>query len=410
VDNNNSKTIILLWLLNPVLATIFLFKNFKQNTVIWPYLLVSVFFGLSFVISTTGGDSVRYAADLKEYHQMNISLAQVLDNAYAEGDSKLDIYQPLVTWGVSFFTDNTKVLFALFALVFGFFWFKSLIIIRAHIDIPLKGLASLAFVYIALTNPIWQINGMRMWTAVGAFFYGIILVHLQNQKKGWIFLVLPILIHFSLVISLVLYVIYRIFPKINMNILFGVFIFTFFLGELNLDFMRDSFKLLPSLIQSKEGYLGEEYVEILNEKAEDHAIHFILAGILSKYSVLIMAVLIYFNLAFKKVKPQKELSVFFSIALIFMSFSNLASSVPSGGRFMTLSNMILITTFLFFLNQKIKMNRNVKIILSFILLYVIVFKIRTGLDFVGLFFFIGNPIVIWFVEDGPIMEFIKSIL
>jgi hypothetical protein len=27
-----------------------------------------------------------------------------------------------------------------------------------------------------------------------------------------------------------------------------------------------------------------------------------------------------------------------------------------------------------------------------------------------LFFFIGNPIVIWFVEDGPIMEFIKSIL
>ncbi|MGA9213158.1 EpsG family protein, partial [Kaistella sp.] len=252
----NNKTFIALWLFNPFLSGIYLFRNLKQNTSILPYLLLSFFFGLSFVVSTTGGDSVRYTAELVTYHQQNISLSQVLNQFYEDGNSTLDVYQPLVTWAVSIFTANTKVLFAIFALVFGYFWFKSLLIIRSNIDIPLKGLAGLAFLLLALINPIWNINGVRMWTAVGIFFYGIILLYLQNSKRGWFFLILPMFIHFSLIISLILYLLYRVIPSKNKTALLVLFIFTFFLGELNLDVVREYFELLPGIIQTKQGYLG----------------------------------------------------------------------------------------------------------------------------------------------------------
>ncbi|WP_318643079.1 EpsG family protein [Flavobacterium ardleyense] len=404
----DKKTFLALWLFNPFISAIYVFRNFKENVHIAPYLLLSFFFGLSFVVSTTGGDSERYAAELVRYHQDSVSLVQVLDEAYGEGGSKLDIYQPFLTWFVSIFTENTKILFSIFAVVFGYFWFKTLIIIRSHINIPLKGIALLTFILLALTNPIWQINGVRMWTAVAVFFYGIVLIHLKKEKKGWFFLVLPVFIHFSLIASLGLYIAYTLLPSKNTTILLIIFIASFFLGQLDLNFVRETFALLPGMIQSKEAYLGEEYVEVLSEKKADHALHFLLAGILQKYIFFSMVIIIYYYGVFKRNLLDKNLKIFFPMALFFLSFSNIASSVPSGGRFAVLSNLILMTIFLLFLNYNVKLTRSINFLLRITMVFVIVFLIRTGMESVGPFFFIGNPILNWLIVDSPIIEFIKS--
>jgi hypothetical protein len=409
VGKLDKKTFLALWLFNPFISAIYTFRDFKYNTNIGPYLLISLFFGVSFVVSTSGGDSERYAEELVRYHQQNISLNDVLDSSYDEGGSKLDVYQPLVTWVVSTFTANIKVLFSVFAIVFGYFWFKSLIIIRSFIAKPLNGLLLLAFLLLVLTNPIWKINGVRMWTAVGVFFYGIVLLHFKNDKKGWIFLVLPMLIHFSLIISLVLYIAYRILPLKNTTILFGLFIFSFFLGELNLDILRSYFELLPSILQSKQGYVGEEYVEKVGMFSEQHNLNYLIANLLNKYVILVMVIIVYYNMVFNKKISEKYLNAFFPVALFFLTFSNFAASVPSGGRFATVSNLMLVTAFLLFLNQDTKMNIIIKGILNGSLFYIIIFEIRIGLETTGVFFFIGNPIVNWFIIDSPLINFFKSI-
>lgn len=408
----DKRTFLALWIFNPFVSAIYVFKNFKHNTSIYPFLFLSFFFGLSFVVSTTGADSERYKMQLFEYHRQNISLFQVIDDFYSEEGTKLDIYQPIVTWFISLFTDNSKVLFAIFGLVFGYFWFKCLLLVRSHIQVSLKGLVLLTFLFLALTNPIWNINGVRMWTAVGVFFYGLLVLHLQKDKKGWIYLVLPMFIHFSLAIALVVYLLYVIVPFKNKTVLFfTAFLFTFFLGELDLDIIRGYFEEAPELLEKKSGYLNEDYVEKVSEAKEQIAFHVILARNLAKYSLFLITILMYYYYSMYKSKLNNHyFIIIFTLGLFFASFSNLASSIPSGGRFVVLSNLILLTSFLLLLNQRIKINPIIKILLSCSLLFVIIFKIREGLDFIGPFFFIGNPIVNWFVEDLPLIDSIKSFL
>jgi hypothetical protein len=399
-----------LWFINPFFSVIYLFKKSKLNNSIRPYLLLSVFFGLSFVVSTSGADSARYAEELVRFHQNNMSFAEVQDSLYSEESNKLDIYQPLVTWLVSLFTDEVKLLFAVFALVFGYFWFKSLLLIRSYLSIPLTGLVLAVFIFLALVNPIWNINGVRMWTAVMIFFYGILLLNLQNNKKGWYFLVLPMFVHFSLIIGLVLYLLYRVLPVKNKNLLFGLFIATFLIGEVSLELVRSYFEQLPQLVQSKESYLNQDYADGLQESKQQLSLHVVLAGKLAKYNLLVIAGLMYFFQNRKKINLNKNFDLFFKMGLFFASFTNIAASVPSGGRFGVLSNLILYTAFLFFLNEKIRIPILIKSVLTLSLLLVIVFKIREGLDYIGIFLFIGNPILNWFVVDTPIIDFIKSII
>lgn len=408
----DKKTFLALWIFNPFISAIYVFKNFKQKTSIYPFLFLSFFFGLSFVISTTGADSERYALQLSEYHRLGLSFFQIIDDLYSTEGTKFDIYQPLVTWLVSLFTDNAKVLFTLFAMVFGFFWFKSLLLIRSHLHIPLKGLSLLIFLLLALTNPIWHINGVRMWTAVAVFFYGLLLLHLNKDKRGWIYLVLPLFVHFSLIIALAVYAVYVIMPYKNKTVLFfAAFLFTYFLGELDLDILRGYMEEAPELVQQKDGYLNEDYVEKVNAAQEQYAPHVILARTLSKYSILVITILMYYYYTiYKRKMTCPYFEVIFTLALFMASFSNLASNIPSGGRFGVLSNMVILTAFLLFLNQRIKMHKAINLLLSGALIFVVIFKIREGLDYVGPFFFIGNPLTNWFIVDEPFINAIKSFL
>jgi len=405
----NKRLFVITWLFTPLASSIYLFKNFKDNTHIRPYLFLSFFFGLSFVVSTTGADSMRYAETLAQYHQQNYSLADVFNSLYVDGGN-VDIYQPLLTWVVSVFTDNAHALFALFATIFGYFWFKSLILIRSHIQIPLVGLALLTFVLVALINPIWLINGVRMWTAMGVFIYGVLLLALNQDKKGWIYLFLAVLIHFSFILVLLMYVIYRFIPfKESALLFFSAYVLTAVVGELDLDIIRDSFESLPDFLQSKESYVNEAYVEKVEESQESYAAHVIIARNLGKYSIIFMSILMFYYSRFKN-KLESDFIVFFTLALFFGSFSNMASHIPSGGRFVALSNFLLATSFLFFLNHQIKVHRLIKIGMSLAILGYLIFRIREGLDYVGVFLFIGNPIVNWFIDDIPLIETIKSML
>ena len=70
-----------------------------------PYLLISFFFGFSFVIDPNSGvDSTRYAQELKQLYDSKVSFDAYFSQIYSEESSKLDIYQPLLTWLVSQFT------------------------------------------------------------------------------------------------------------------------------------------------------------------------------------------------------------------------------------------------------------------------------------------------------------------
>jgi hypothetical protein len=406
VDN---KSFFILWLLNPFISLIYLLRKSGLNSNIFPYLLISFFFGLSFVVSTSGGDSIRYANELKRFHDSNASIIEVINDFYKEESSRLDVYQPIITWLVSIFTADSKLLFALFALVFGYFWFSGLILIRSKINVKINGLILLSFIFLVLTNPIWNINGVRMWTAVSVFFYGILNIHLKKNHNGWIFVFFSVFIHFSLILSLIVYLLYRILPSKNLTLLYSLYLISFFIGELNLEIIRNYLELLPTLLQTKKAYISEEYVDSLESVSNTYSFQFILANSLVKYLILFICTILYANFLSKKLRFGSNTILFFSLGLFLLIFSNLASSVPSGSRFAVISNLVIITSFLFSFNEYIKINYVIKLILILILFYENLFFIRLGIENIGLFFFIGNPIVNMFINDIPLIEVIKLI-
>ena len=409
----NRKHFLLLWLLNPFLSGLFLLRNFGSSTQIIPYLLLSFFFGFSFVLDPNSlADSARYSQQFKTLYADSPSFTDYMANLYDEEGSKLDLYQPIVTWLLSQFTGNSQWLFGTFALVFGFFWFKSLLLIRAIMPVHLGGLLLLSLLVLALINPIWNINGVRMWTAVQAFFYGLLLVNLKQDKKGYWFLVLSMFIHFSLSIALVVYVLFRILPSKNLTILYGIYLITFFLAEVDLGVLRGYFEQLPSFLQSRKSYLGDEYAAGLIVSKQALAVHIVLYNILLKYIAVSLISWLFITHFYKQKGLNSEFSNWFAIVLFFSSFTNLASQIPSGGRFAVLSNLIVVVSFIWFLSQeqRTKVSPVIQNFIKVCFLYMIVVQVRIGLDYTGIFFFAGNPIINLMIQDQiPFITFIKAL-
>jgi hypothetical protein len=408
------KQFLLLWLLNPFISAIYLFRNMKWVPEIAPYLMLSFFFGFSFVLApNSGADSTRYAYELELLNESQATFDTYFSQLYSEEGTKLDIYQPLLTWCVSKFTGNYQWLFGIYAMVFGYFWFKAIQLARSILPEKLNLFFVLLLIFFALINPIWPINGVRMWTAVGIFFYGLLQLHYLNSKKGYIFLVLTIFVHFSLTIALALYVLFRFFPAKNFRFLFVLYVLTFFIGELDLGAIRRYFELLPGFVQSRKSYLNEEFAEGLVESTEQLASHIRLYQNLLKYIIVFMVSWMYIMIfKIKGTAAVNRFNYFFSLALVFSIFSNLASQIPSGGRFVVLSNLLVIFCFIWFLSKEVKgyIPSSLKSFCLLVLAFIIIVQIRIGTDYFGAFLIIGNPIANLFIQDTtPFIDFVKAL-
>jgi hypothetical protein len=410
----NKKSFLLLWLINPFVSAVLLLKRMGSVPQILPYLLLSFFFGISFVIAPgSAADSGRYSSQLQYLHNNPVGFTDYIGDFYSEDSLNLDLYQPLLTWGVSQFTGNYQWLFGIFALIFGYFWFKSLLMIRQLMPQSAGLFLLLCFLLLALINPIWNINGVRMWTAVQVFFYGLLLLNVKNHKTGYILLFSSIFIHFSLSIALVIYFVFTFFPVKNFAVMYAIYLITFFVGELDLGLIREYFEQLPGFLQSRQGYLNEEYAAGRKEEAEQMASHILLYRKLLQYLIVLFASWIFFNFFFKKKRIFNQFAQLFALALFFSAFSNLASQVPSGGRFMVLSNLLVLTSFIWYLSQNIqnKLPFLLRQLALLSMLFIITVQIRMGFDYIGIFFFVGNPVFNLLVNDTvPVITFIKSLL
>lgn len=413
ISSFNTKHFILLWMINPFISGLMLFKNMNWINGIIPYLLLSFFFGLSFVIAPdSGADSSRYAEELVQLYENPVPFNIYFSQIYNEESIKLDVYQPLLTWFISQFTGNYQVLFGIYALVFGYFWFKSILIARTLMPERLSLFFILLLLFFALINPIWQINGVRMWTAVGIFFYGLLNLHYLGNQKGYFFLVLPLFIHFSLSIALVVYLAYRLLPTKSFTLMYGIYLTTFFIGELDFEIVRNSFDILPSFLQSRKGYVNEEYAEGIKEASQQLAGYIQLYGRLVKYLIIAIVSWIYFSFFFRKKGIVSRFPEFFALALVFSAFSNLASHIPSGGRFTVLSNLLVVFSFIWYLSKEINAHipKIYQKIIVLVLVFITIVRIRVGADYFGAFLFIGNPIVNLIIQDNtPFIEFVKAL-
>lgn len=400
--------IALLFLVWPFALLYTSLKNFRAPGAKKGFILFCLYFGFVFVISRDlgGADSARYAQMLREMHELTPNFDNFLASIYSSETNYVDIYQPFLTWFVSLFTDNPHYLFALFGLVFGYFYANNLWIVLGYIKQRIYFPIFLFILTLSLINPIWNINGVRMWTAAQIFVYGVLLYFLNGNKKGLLWAMSSILVHFSFLFPVSLLLTFIFLPK-KLPIFFLFFLGTSLISEIDLLGLRHSLSFLPLPLLQRVNVYTQESVTLYQIKMAWYVTFAYNALKWVQYSFITIVFL-----SSRKVLTQNSvLYVLFCFTLFLFGWANISSLVPSGARFIIIANVLTFTFIILVYNElKItKLMKWVRLLSIPFLVFFCIINIRAGFDYIGVSTFVGNPFSSLLIEDNtPLIEFIKS--
>lgn len=395
-----------------MIASVKLFKSPSARNLFW---YGCAFMGFVHIYNPVGGseaDGTRIAQGLIDMHNNPIDFDTVVGYFYNE-DNKLDIYQTLVTFILSLFTSNPHFLFLVFAIVFGFFYSRNVFMLLDFSKTnELNWWVWIVLLMFILICPIWEINGVRMWTALHIFIYGLFSYLLQNNYKKLIWCFLAVFVHFSFVIPLSVLLIIIFIPKNNFSILFIIYFVALTFKELNIQALNDYLQgILPTQLSKKASdYMNEDTIMMVSERNSALSQYLHVVSMSSRYFSNIVILFFWLNLkSFFQIELQRKLLAYF---LIFGALFEVLSVIPSMGRFVNVSAMLFYALLLILLfDSSIKPKFQVIIkYLSVLLILPIFFRLRIGTDYFGLSLFWQNFISAIFIDDNkPIINFVKSI-
>ena len=412
-SKKNSIIIFLLW---PFFALVYAFRNYKAiwaKDIIWFFV---IFYGFTMTVHDVGEttmDANRYKSKFVEMAGKDVSFQEITSTFYDAEEQSLDILETIIIFSLSRVTNNPQVLFAVFGLIFGYFYSRNIWYLVNRVDrkiiwenIPIL----LTFAFIVSFS---SINGFRFWTATHMFLYGALPFLFEGKKKILWISALSVLMHFSFMFPLVILGIY-ILAGNRTIFYFILFILTFFIKELDItaigNFLTNN---LPDIFLPKvKTYTNIDYAEGLAADFEKVNWYVQIYGDALKWSVTAFLVVIFFT-GRKYLSKHINLKNLFSFTLLLSSVSNILSLVPSGGRFLSLSNLFAVA-FIFFYVQYAPRGKAIRrliiVAIPALALFTIV-SIRIAFDTMGVLSVFGNPFLsLVFKLDITLIEMVKAAL
>lgn len=426
MNHYNKYTAFVLTFLFPFAGLVYSLAHWREKWAKNAFWLACVYFGAVLIycpegsILGAGGDGGRYVLRLMDmYNNSSITLGSIL-SLYQNNPRYLDLYQQLMTFFVSRFTDNGHVLFAVFAFVYGFFYSRNIWYILERLPNKRLGWVVILVALYFLICPITQINGVRMWTALHVYVYGMMPFLLERDKsKIWWTLITP-LIHFSF-LSVALFGLLWFFLPIRIKtnsstllVALVIFIVSIFVNTINMDMVGGMVEEYApeSVDEHLEGYMSEEYIA---RQADANLLknwYVGISGSILSWSYNILLILLlpcikrYFN-------NDSGILHMYTFALFLGSIANLMSLIPSGGRFQLLSQMfkvplIILVAMSVSLRSGFRRAVNYSLIL---LILPLVLEIRKLFDYFSITAILGNFITTLFWENNvPLIDLIKRII
>lgn len=424
-NNRNNTIAFILTLVFPFGGLIYTLNHWREKWAKNTFWLACVYLGAVLVywpegtIVGQGADGGRYVLDLMEMYGSNITLSQILGQ-YQVNQHTMDLYQPLMTYFISRFTDNGHVLFAVFAFVFGFFYSRNIWCVLEKLpNKKLGNLFILATLYF-LICPITQINGVRMWTALHVFVYATMPYLLERDRSKLWWVILTPLIHFSYLYVALITIVYVLLPYKTktqnyffITVAYILFFASLLVNSLNLSSVSDM--LAEYSPETYEGRISQ-YVsqDVANRNAEASALnnwYVAGSGIISGWSYNILLLLLYPCLR-RNFKSNEKLWNLYVFTLFFGAFANIMSLIPSGGRFQLVSQMFKVPLILL-----VAMNipngdafRKYVNFATIFLLIPFVVEFRRLFDYFSITAIFGNFITVFFWENNvALISFIKHL-
>lgn len=375
------------------------------------FWLFNVYVGFTFIISSEGLDAARYAQLLNEFHKGQINLSLLINSLYSEESNFVDIVQPLITYFVSRFTDNPSILFAIFCIIYGYFYSRNIWFLLNRIRHNKISISIFVFILVyVLLIPFWNgSNGFRIWTAAHVFLYGILPYLFEGDKKKLWWAFSSVIIHYSFLLPVTVIVLYIFLGK-KLWFYFSFFIVTMFFQVIDLGMVRNTLGFLPGFLQQRMFlYINPQYNEMVINGEVSLNWYIPMSRKVLTFVVYLFSILIYIT---GRKKLNSHLLDLFCFGMFFYGWANIANLIPSGGRFLTIANMLMMLLIIIFLTSQPqgKILKFVTVISAFSLLLYVLVSVRMGFECTSLSTFLGNPLIVTFIEDNtPIIFYIKNI-
>ena len=371
------------------------------------YLFLALF-GFTFVLGNEAMDSYSYAQRLKETALLPFSEFWNVARGLYEQETTLDIMMPLVNFIVSRFTSDHRILFGVWALIFGFFYLKSINLLHERYFYNRNINALFFLVFFIFLNPITNINGFRMWTAAWIFFYGAYHVVLYRDIKYLFLAILSVLFHFSFLSASLILVSYYFLG--NRNLLFYLFLAaSVIIPEISIEYARTISDFFGEGVAERAArYTGEsamEGVATRQERARELGKWYLYLPSMSLRYFFIGA-FFYVKFQYSKLANTAELKNLYSFGLLFLGFANFVAVIPSMGRFYTIF-YLFVTVFVFNIMIRLK-TPNIQLVslvglIPFFLMMTVF--LRVALDIINPWLFTFLPLPFIF-DDTSLYQFL----
>jgi hypothetical protein len=413
---DDKKFLMLGFFISPFFALIFNLRN--KNTEVVANLLWAfcVFVGMTFAIGieSENADINRYVEQLEYFEKSNFSsITQVIQETIIGGD--YDFYCPLVIFFTSLFTANYILLTTIFAIVFGYFLSRNIkILLEWNLSNTL--ISSIFILFFFFLNPIWNINGVRYYTALQIFIYGFLRFEFLKEKKALLICLVTPFFHFSFFLTYIFLIIIYFGKKVP-HILFVVFVISVMSAELlTNEIISNAFASLNlgELGKNRDGYLDmelrEQYLDELGEVNLNWYIRYL--GKILTYTIDFTVFFTYY-IANRKLDGKSDFSNFFGASIILLIIGNFLMQHSVIGRFYSVGAMawLAFLVYSFQYNEisqswnSIRFARN--ILFVFVLFYCFI-EFRTSLYCFSLSTIFSNPIVSIFTDEFvSVNDFIK---
>lgn len=386
-----------MFLINPFIAMIFSFQEYMRpyaKNIFWAFC---TFYGLTFAIGTEsfGSDINRYVAELDElYSQPLLTIKDGIN--YFKNSGEIDVLRTLISYTLSRLTNSQSVLTMVYALIFGYFFSRNIWYVLNLLKNRISILSKLLILTLILIMPIWQIGGFRMWTAFHLFIYGLLPFIIENKKSRLLFLYASFLVHFSFLLPIGIFIIYRIVGD-RTSIYFILFVISLFISEINISAINSFFiNYLPDiLIERSSGYFIDAEVEGVRQAKEDSLLNWYAIWYTRVLSWSLIIILIYLYVFRLNLLKLRRLNGLFSLILLMYTFANILVNIPSGSRFLNFPfflSLVLIISYLDYFLKDIDFRSIIKILSPAFIFFCLV-VIRKGFYYTSVTTIIGNPFI-----------------
>ena len=334
---------LLLFILNPFILAITSLKDIRDGVshkFLYAWFLI---FGIGFCAISEAADSFRYVEEFMIEHNYTWSQYMREINEYFTFESNIkDIYTLTVNFFVGRFTNNYHWTYFIYAAVFGFFYIKSLKIFLRHNNVSNNIVFYALLFMFCYSNPIYNINGVRFWTAAWIGVYVALSVFVEKDYKKLPLLILLPLVHGSSVIWVVIMAIALLLSRFQ-NITIGLFIASSFVSAVSyLNIMNDYSYLLPQFLQNQiwsytESEMALKRLSGVSQYGKAYA-DFLIA--LPGYFQILLSYLLILNR--KEINRDKRAGYVLTIMLALAAITNFLSGIPSMGRFKALVIPMLV--------------------------------------------------------------------